>query len=238
MTRRWSFFFRCCFNWIIKTYFCREKKKQKRWASWQLELDKILFMKYLTSARENIFVNKSSFFRRPGTLLSIRRDKNKAGWAKLTVEEKFERESQCQRMKNWKSFSNRFKFLSDSSHLARLPNIFEVWFFLWTLIVHERKGTILKKTTMATQNSTDEETYKREYCRIKSLVSSAYVRQTSVSSLHASKFWGIEQTCFAVAHVFNCYVTAVIYSTNSSTLKFVGKFSLLCNTFLGWDQTV
>lgn len=35
---------------------------------------------------------------------------------------------------------------------------------------------------MATQNSKDEEVYKREYQRMKSLVSSAYVRQTSVSS--------------------------------------------------------
>lgn len=34
---------------------------------------------------------------------------------------------------------------------------------------------------MATQTSADEGLYKREYRRIKSLVSSAYVRQTSVS---------------------------------------------------------
>lgn len=40
---------------------------------------------------------------------------------------------------------------------------------------------------MATQNSKDEEVYKREYQRMKSLVSSAYVRQTSVSSYW--QFW-------------------------------------------------
>lgn len=34
---------------------------------------------------------------------------------------------------------------------------------------------------MATKSTKDEEVYKREYQRIKSLVSSAYVRQTSVS---------------------------------------------------------
>jgi hypothetical protein len=54
---------------------------------------------------------------------------------------------------------------------------------------------------MATQSSPDEEMYKREYCRIKTLVSSAYVRQTSVSFVYASKFWEIGKTCLAITHV-------------------------------------
>lgn len=39
---------------------------------------------------------------------------------------------------------------------------------------------------MATQSTNEEEVYKREYQRIKSLVSSAYVRQTSVSHFSLS----------------------------------------------------
>lgn len=92
---------------------------------------------------------------------------------------------------------------------------------------------------MATQSSTDEETYKREYSRIKTLVSSAYVRQTSVSSLN---FEELEKRASESHMCFNCYVMVVIYSIYSS-LAIENEaerkvFSFLCNTFLGWDQTV
>lgn len=53
-----------------------------------------------------------------------------------------------------------------------------------TFHYHERALEIEKEVkhlnTMATQGSKDEEVYKREYRRIKSLVSSSYIRQTSV----------------------------------------------------------
>lgn len=51
---------------------------------------------------------------------------------------------------------------------------------------------------MATQSSTDDGAYKREYRRIKSLVSSAYVRQTSVSVDEPKKFIK-RDTCYAPA---------------------------------------
>lgn len=59
---------------------------------------------------------------------------------------------------------------------------------------------------MATQSTKDDEVYKREYQRIKSLVSSAYVRQTSVShSLSESwecTLWGIASTCASLFKFF------------------------------------
>lgn len=50
-----------------------------------------------------------------------------------------------------------------------------------TITAISDKNCFSLRETMATQTSTDDGLYKREYRRIKSLVSSAYVRQTSVS---------------------------------------------------------
>lgn len=79
------------------------------------------------------------------------------------------------------------------------------------------------KSEMATQAKADDESYKREYRRIQSLVSSAYVRQTSVSFLPPSctaqnlKNCGNVLRCRTCA--FNCYVRDVIYSIHSRPMS-------------------
>lgn len=134
---------------------------------------------------------------------------------------------------NAKSFLTKFKLLSESSHLAAavddpLQTIFCAWQWLSERQtfreVHWVFWEIKDKTfqrAMATQSSNEGETYKREYRRIKSLVSSAYVRQTSVSFppmlALPIKLWRVAETCSAnKRHMCaDCYVVYVIYSIYS-----------------------
>lgn len=59
---------------------------------------------------------------------------------------------------------------------------------------------------MATQSGADENNYKREYRRIKSLVSSAYVRQTSVSL-------AVFETEQLLGRVLNSHMLLIVMST-------------------------
>ena len=77
---------------------------------------------------------------------------------------------------------------------------------------------------MATQSTKDEEVYKREYQRIKSLVSSAYVRQTSVSQSLQVYFM---KNCLNVCITFQrrptanmCFNYFIIYSVVLLTFAF------------------
>lgn len=124
------------------------------------------------------------------------------GWQFKTRSEKFN----VKWRKMWKSSSARFNFPSESPNSV-VPAT-ESSQTLANLCLPRRWKFISETVTseMATQAKADDESYKREYRRIKSLVSSAYVRQTSVSFflasvLRRSKLWGIAGTCFDVAHV-------------------------------------
>lgn len=176
------------------------------------------------------------------------------GWQFKTRSEKFNVEWR----KMWKSSSARFNFPSESPNsvvpAAESPQT------LANLCLSRRWKFISETVTseMATQAKADDESYKREYRRIKSLVSSAYVRQTSVSFflasvLRRSELWGIAGTCFDVAHVppivmswmwftqfFPPRVSLLRCRRGKMVLNTGGwrKFQLLCNTFGGWDQTV
>lgn len=130
------------------------------------------------------------------------------------------------KIRKWFSTS-KFKLLSEPSVIAFSSDIVtETDFFLdccWCSLVLWHCESSLKITTviverfritMATESTTDEGNYKREYRRIKSLVSSAYVRQTSVSSvLFKSEFWQNSQDVLGIRTCYcDCYVTDVIYS--------------------------
>lgn len=121
--------------------------------------------------------------------------------------------------KMWKSSSVRFNFPSESPNSV-VPAA-ESSQTLANLCLSRRWKFISGAVTseMATQAKADDESYKREYRRIKSLVSSAYVRQTSVSFFLASvlrRLLGALRNCGNVLRcrtcAFNCYVMDVIYS--------------------------